>query len=100
MYYIVGITPVVSVGQKATPSIRTENDLNSNIGSTYPITVSTASKSSTVGSSTCTTENNISASTGGHELLVARSPQEQHDSNQQGSSLIMCHTFSPNLKIH
>ena len=100
MYYIVGITPVVSAGQMSTPSIRTDNDLNVYIRSTYPITVSSPSESSTVGSSTCTTENNNSTSTGGHELFVARSPHEQHDSNQQGSSLIMCHTFSPNLKIH
>ena len=84
----------------ATPSIRTENDLNVDIRSIYPITVSSPSESSTVGSSTCTTENNDSPSTGGHELLVARSPQEQHDYNQQGSSIILCHTFSSNLKIH
>ena len=91
MYYIVGITPVVSAGQMSTPSIRTDNDLNVDIRSTYPITVSSASESSKVGFSTCTTEHNTSASTGSHELLVARLPQEQHDSNQQGSSLIMCH---------
>ena len=97
MYYIVGITPVVSVGQMATPSIRTENDLSFDIGS---ITVSSASQSSTVEARTCTTENNNSASTRGHELLVARSTQEQHGYKEQGSSLIMCHTFSPNLKIH
>ena len=84
----------------STPSIRTDNDLNSNIGSTYPITVNSPSESSTVGYSICTTENNISASTGGHELLVARSPQEQHDYNRQGSSPILCHTFSPNIKMH
>ena len=60
MYYIAGITPVVSGGQKATPSIRTGNDLNFDIGSTYPITIN----------------------------------------NQQGSSIILCHTSSPNLKIH
>ena len=100
MYYIVGITPVVSAGQMSTPSIRTDNDLNVYIRSIYPITVSSPSESSTVGSSTCTTENNNSTSTGGHELFVARSPHKKHDSNQQGSSLIMCHTFSPNLKIH
>ena len=100
MYYIVGIIPVVSVGQMATPSIRTENDLNVDIGSTYSITVSSASESSTVEASTCTTENNNSASTGSHELLVARLPQEQHDYNQQGNSFIICHNFSPNLKIH
>jgi len=100
VYYIVGITPVVSAGQMATPSIRTENDLNFDIGSTYPITVSSASESSTVGASTYTTENNISALKGGHELLVARSPQEQHDYNQQGCSIILCHAFSSNLKIH
>jgi hypothetical protein len=84
----------------ATPSIRTENDLNVYIGSTYHITVSSASESSTVEASTCTTENNNSASTGGHELLVARSTKEQHGYKEQGSSPIMCHTFSPNLKIH
>ena len=100
MYYIIGITPVVSAGQMSTPSIRTDNDLNVDIRSKYPITVRSTSKSSTVGSSTRTTENNISASTGGHELLVARSPQEQHDYNQQGSSIILCPTFSSNLKIH
>jgi hypothetical protein len=83
VYYIVGITAVVSAGQKATPSIRTENDLTFDIGSTYPITVSSASESSTVGFSTCTTENNDTPSTGRHALLVARSPQEQHDYNQQ-----------------
>jgi hypothetical protein len=44
--------------------------------------------------------NNISASTGGHELLVVRSPQEQHDHNEHGSTIILCHIFSPNLKIH
>ena len=98
MHYIVGITPVVSAGRMATPSIRTDNGLNVDIGSTYPIAVRSASESSTVGSSTYTTENNISASTGGHELLVARSPQEEHDYNQQGSIIIMCHTFSPNKK--
>ena len=100
MYYIVGITPVAPVRQKATPSLRRENDPNFDIGSTYPITVSSASESSTEGGSKCTTENNNSASTGSHELLVVRSPQEQHDYNQQCSSIILCHTFSPNLKIH
>jgi hypothetical protein len=84
----------------STPSIRTDNDLNFDIESPCHITVSSASESSTVGFSTCTTENNISPSTGGHELLVVRSPQEQHDYNQQGSSPIQCHTFSPNLEIH
>jgi len=84
----------------ATPSIRIENDLNVYIGSTYPITVRSTSESSTVGFSTCTTESNNSASTGGHALLGVRSPHEQHAYNQQGSSLIMCHNFSPNLKIH
>ena len=84
----------------ATPSIRIENGLDFDIGSTYPITVSSASESSTIGSSTCTTENIISASTGGHELLVARSLQEQHDYKQEGSSIILCHTFSSNLRIH
>ena len=63
-----------------TPSIQRENDSNLDTGSTYPITVSSASESSTVGFSTCT--------------------QEQHDYNQQGSNIILCHTFSPNLKIH
>ena len=100
MYYIVGITPVVSAGQMATPSIRTENDLNFDIGSTYPITVSSASESSTLEASTCTIGNNNSTPTGGHALLVARSPHEQHDYNQQGSSIILCHAFSPNIKIH
>ena len=84
----------------AAPSIRTENDLNFDIGSTYPISLSSASESSTVRSSTYTIENNNSASTGGHELLVARSPQDQQDYNQQGGSPILCHTFSRNLKIH
>ena len=84
----------------STPSIRTENDLNVDIRSTYPITVSSASESSTVGCSICTTENNDSPSTGRHALLVARSPQEQHDYNQQGSSIILCHAFFPNIKIH
>ena len=82
----------------ATPSICTENDFNFDSGSTYPISLSSASESSTVPSSTHTTENNNSPSTGGHALLVARSPQDQHDYNQQGSSHILCHTFSPNLK--
>jgi hypothetical protein len=100
VHYIVGITPVVSAGQMSTPSIRTDNDLNVDIRSTYPITVSSPSESSIVGSSICTTENNISASTVGHALLVARSPQEQHDYNRQGSSPFLCHTFSPNLKMH
>ena len=89
MYYIVRITPVVSVGRKTTPSIRTENYLHFDIGSTYPVEVSSASEYCTVAFSTCTTENNISASTGGHELLVARSPQEQYDYNQQGSNIIV-----------
>jgi hypothetical protein len=84
----------------STPSILTDNDLNVDSGSTYPITVSSASKSYIVGSSTCTTENYNTPLTGGHELLVVRSPQEQHDYNQQGSGPILCHTFSPNLKIH
>ena len=74
-----------SAGQMAIPSIRIDNDLNVDIGSTYPITVRS------------TTENNILESTGGHELLVTRSP---HDYKKQGSSLIPSHTFSPNLKIH
>jgi hypothetical protein len=89
VFYIAGITPVVSGGQKATPSIRTENDLSFDIGSAHPITVSSASESSTVGFSTCTTEHNTSASTGNHELLVARLPQEQHDYKEQGRSLII-----------
>jgi hypothetical protein len=100
MYYIVEITRVALVGQKASPSIRTENDPNVDTGSTYSITIGSATESSTVGFSTCTTENNISASTGGHELLVVRSPQEQHDHNEHGSTIILCHIFSPNLKIH
>ena len=97
MYCIVGITPVLA-GQMATRSIRRENDLHVDIGSTYPMR--SASASSRVGSSKYTTEHNSYASTGGHALLVARSPQEQHDYNQQGSSLILCHNFSSNLKIH
>ena len=44
----------------AIQAIGTENDLNFDIGSTYPITIS----------------------------------------NEQGSSIILCHNFSPNLKIH
>ena len=31
MYYIIGITPAISAGQMATPSIRTDNDLNLDI---------------------------------------------------------------------
>ena len=90
----------VSAVQMTTPSIRTENDLNVDTGSTHPIAVSCASKSSTVGSSTCTTENDNSPSTGGHELLVDRSQQDQHYYNHHGKSIILCHTSSPNLKIH
>ena len=71
MHYIVGITSAVSAGQMSTPSIRTENDPNVDTGSTYSITVGSASESSTVGFSTCTTENNISALTGGHELWLS-----------------------------
>jgi hypothetical protein len=71
------------------PSIRTGNDLNFDIGSTHPIAVRSASESSTVGFSTCTTENNISASTESHELLVVRFPQEQHDYKEQDRSLII-----------
>jgi hypothetical protein len=59
VYYIVGITPVVSAGQMATPSIRTENDLNCDIGSTYPIIVSSPSESSTLEASTCTIGGNF-----------------------------------------
>ena len=84
----------------ATLSILTDNDLNVDIGSTYPITVSSPSESSTVEASTRTTKNNNYPSTGRHALLVARSPHEQHDYNQQGSSIILCHAFSPNIKIH
>ena len=98
MYYIVGITPVVSAGQTATPLICRENDLYFDTGYTYPTAVRSTSGSSTVGFSP--TEHNISASTGGHELLVSRSPQEQYDYNQQGSSPLLCRTFSPNIKIH
>ena len=87
MNYIAGITPVTPARQKANPSIRRENDL------TYPIKVSSPSESSTVEASTYTTDINNSASTGGHEILVARSPQEQHDYNQQGSIIILCYTF-------
>jgi hypothetical protein len=58
----------------ATPLIRRENYPNLDTGSTYPITVSSAFKSFTVGGSIYTTGNNISTLTAGHELLVARSP--------------------------
>ena len=98
MYYIVGIAPVVSAEQKKSQSIRRENDTHLGTGSIYPITVSSASESSTVASSIYTIESNNSPSTGGHELLVDRSPQEQHDYKQQGSSIILCLTFSPNVK--
>jgi hypothetical protein len=80
--------------------MRRENDPTFDTRSTFPITAISASESSTVGSSTYTTENNNSPSTRGHELLVVRSPQEQHDYNQQGSCINLCHAFSPNLKIH
>ena len=103
MYYIAGITPVVSGGQTTTPSIRTGNDLNFDIGSTHPITVSSASESSTVGFSTCTTENNISASTESHELLVARLPQGQHDYKEQGRSLIiviLAHQIKKSIELN
>jgi hypothetical protein len=83
-WYIVGIPAAVPARQKATPSIRRENDPNVDPASIYPITVSSASKSTTVGASNY-------PSTRDHE-------QEQHDYNQQGSSIILCHTFSPNLK--
>jgi hypothetical protein len=100
VYFIVGITPVVSARQMATPSICIDNDLNVDIASTHPIAVSSASEYSTIEASTCTTENNISASTGDHALLFAISPQEQNDYKEQGSSLIPSHTLSPNLRIH
>ena len=100
MYYLLGITAAVPARQKATPSIRRENDPTLDTRSTFPITASSASKSSRVGSSTYTTENNNSPLTRGHELLVVRSPQEQHEYIQQGSCIRMCHAFSPNLKIH
>jgi hypothetical protein len=77
-----------------------ENEPTLDNRSTFPITASCASESFTVGSSTYKTENNNSPSTRGHELLVVRSPQEQHDYNQQGSCIILCHAFSPNLEIH
>jgi hypothetical protein len=64
VYYIVGITSVVSAGQMATPSMRAYNDLNVDIGSTHPIAVSSASESSTVGFSTCTTNHKNSKSVG------------------------------------
>jgi hypothetical protein len=48
VYYIVGITPVVSAGQIATPSLCTENDLNFDIGSTYPITINNQQYSSNI----------------------------------------------------
>ena len=98
MYYIVGIAPVVSAEQNKTQSIRRDNDTHFGTGSIYHITVSRASESSIVEASVYSTENNITTSTGGHELLVARLPQEQHDYKQQGSSLIMFLTFSPNVK--
>lgn len=87
VYYIAGNTPFVSAGQKKTPSIRRENDTNLDTRYTYPIRVSSASESPTVEASIYTTENDFSA-------------QEQHDYNQQGSSIILCHTFSPNIKLH
>ena len=98
MYYLFGITAAVPDRQKTTPSLRRENDRTLDTRSTFPITVSSASESSTVGSSTYTTENNNSPLTRGHELLVVRSPQEQHDYIQQGSCFILCQAFSPNLK--
>ena len=79
MYYLLGITAAVPARQKATPSMRRENDPTLDTRSTFPITASSASESSTVGSSTYTTENNNSQLTRGHELLVVRSPQEQHE---------------------
>ena len=80
VYYIAGNTPFVATGQKKTPSLRRENDTNLGTGYTYPRTASSASESSTAGTSIYTTENDLSA-------------QEQHDYNQQGSSIILCHTF-------
>ena len=80
--------------------MRRKNDPTPDTRSTFPITASSASEYFTVGSSTYTTENNNSPSTRGHELLVVRSPQEQHDCNQQGICVILCHAFSPKLKIH
>ena len=80
VYYIPGNTPFVSAGQKKTPSKRRENDTNPDAGYRYPTTVSSASESSTVGASIYTTGKKNSA-------------QEQHDYNQQGSSIILCHTF-------
>ena len=80
--------------------MRMENDPTLDTRSTFPITVSSTSESFTIGSSTYTTENNNSPLTRGHELLVVRSPQEQHDYNQQGSSIIQCYTFLPYIKIH
>ena len=100
MYTLLGITAAVSARQKATPSMRRENEPTLDTRSTFPIKASSASESSTVRSSTYTTENNNSQLTRGHELLVVRSPQEQHDYNQQGICFILCHAFSPNLKIH
>jgi hypothetical protein len=50
----------------AIPLIRRENYPNLDTGSTYPITVSSAFKSFTVGGSIYTTGNNISTLTAGH----------------------------------
>ena len=100
MYYLLGITAAVPDRQKATPSMRRENDPTPDNRSTFPLTASSASEYFTEGSSTYTTENNNSPSTRGHALLVVRSPQEQHAYNQQGSCIILCHAFSPNLEIH
>ena len=80
VYYIPGNTPFVSAGQKKNPSIRRENDTNLDTGYTYPTTVSSAPEPSTVEASINTTGNNFPA-------------QEQHDCNQQGSSIVLCHTF-------
>ena len=55
MYYLLGITAAVPDRQKATPSMRSENDPTPDNKSTFPITASSASESSTVGSSTYTT---------------------------------------------
>jgi hypothetical protein len=100
VHYLLGITAAIPARQKATPSMRMENDPTLDTRSAFPITASSASESSTVVSSTYTTKNNYSPSTRGHELLVVRSPQEQHDYNQQGICFILWHAFSPNLKIH
>jgi hypothetical protein len=71
VYYIPGNKAFVPAGQ---------NDTNLDTRYAYPTTESSASESLTVGANINTTENDFSA-------------QEQHDYNQQGSSIILWHTF-------